>query len=76
MSLENIEVETVRVLPDGRVNPRNAGVFLDRSTRTLANWRSQGRGPRWKKVGGRVFYDLDGLRKFVDGDGEDESPEL
>jgi hypothetical protein len=28
------------------------------TTRTLANWRSTGNGPRFTKVGGRVLYPL------------------
>jgi hypothetical protein len=26
------------------------------STGTLANWRSQGKGPAFQKIGGRVLY--------------------
>lgn len=29
------------------------------STRTLANWRSQGIGPPFSKIGGRILYRLD-----------------
>lgn len=28
------------------------------SERTLANWRSNGEGPRFVKIGGRVMYSL------------------
>jgi hypothetical protein len=31
------------------------------STRTLANWRSQGTSPPFTKVGGRILYPLDEL---------------
>ncbi|MEE7478504.1 helix-turn-helix domain-containing protein [Methylobacterium hispanicum] len=27
-------------------------------TRTMANWRTQGNGPRFTKIGGRVLYPL------------------
>lgn len=30
-------------------------------TRTMANWRTQGNGPRFTKIGGRVLYPLDKL---------------
>lgn len=25
---------------------------------TLANWRSQGKGPKFRRLGGRIFYAL------------------
>jgi hypothetical protein len=28
------------------------------TTRTLANWRSRGEGPRFRKIGGKVLYTL------------------
>lgn len=31
------------------------------STRTLANWRAIGIGPRFAKIGGRILYRLDDL---------------
>lgn len=32
---------------------------------TLANWRRQGRGPRFARVGRRVVYPIDELRRFL-----------
>lgn len=34
------------------------------STRTLANWRSIGDGPRFTKVGGRVLYALTAIEEW------------
>ena len=54
----NIEVV---VLPDGRLNAKNAAAFLGLSVKTLAMQRCAGRGPKFVKRG-RVFYfkaDLD-----------------
>ena len=39
------------------------GLFSDR---TLRRWRRYGSGPRYVRVGGRVFYDLSELDRFVD----------
>ena len=33
-----------------------AAVALSRTPKTLAAWRSQGRGPRWRKIEGRIGY--------------------
>jgi hypothetical protein len=37
--------------------PAQVAEHLIRSEGTLANWRSQGKGPRWKKLGGSIRYD-------------------
>ena len=34
------------------------------STRTLANWRSQGVSPPFTKVGGRILYPIDALEEW------------
>lgn len=34
------------------------------SPRTLEQWRWQGRGPRYLKIGGRVVYRLSDVEKF------------
>jgi hypothetical protein len=57
-----IERVKVQILPDGRMDAKNAARYLNRKEKTLAQWRSQGKGPRWVKNGGRIFYfqaDLD-----------------
>ncbi len=49
------------LLPDGRMDTRNAALYLGLSEKTLAMWRCQGSGPAYIKRG-RVFYykqDLD-----------------
>jgi len=52
-----IEYLKVTILPDNRVDSANTGIALNKDPKTLANWRSQGIGPRSFKVGGRIFYD-------------------
>jgi hypothetical protein len=32
--------------------------------KTLANWRVTGRGPRFTKVGGKIFYSLEEVAKW------------
>jgi hypothetical protein len=57
----NFKSPSVLVLPDGRVDAKNAATYLGLSVKTLAIKRSLGTGPRFVKQG-RVFYfvkDLD-----------------
>lgn len=54
------QVEVV-LLPDGRMDVKNAAMYLGFSAKTLAMMRCQGTGPKFVKRG-RVFYyreDLD-----------------
>ena len=51
----------VAILPDGRMDSKNAAIYLGYSVKTLAMQRCAGTGPRFVKRG-RVFYfrqDLD-----------------
>jgi hypothetical protein len=51
----------VTVLPDGRMDAKNAASYLGLSPKTLAMMRCEGTGPKFVKRG-RVFYfkhDLD-----------------
>ena len=41
-----------------------AAEYLGLGLRTLDNWRSQGRGPRYLKLGSRVIYPLQELDAF------------
>lgn len=59
--------QKVRVLPDGRMNRRDAAVYMGFAEKTLAIWASEGRGPKVQKVGGRCFYYKDTLDQFISG---------
>jgi phage terminase Nu1 subunit (DNA packaging protein) len=61
-----VEQVRVMVLPDGRVDRKNAAAFLGRQAKTLADWNSKGIGPVARKVGGRVFYYMRDLEAFRD----------
>jgi len=48
--------------PDGRLDRQNAALYTGFSVKTLAMHATAGTGPRFQKIGGRVFYrreDLD-----------------
>ena len=56
-----IETVLVRMYPDGRMDTRNAALYLGLEEKTLAMKRSAGTGPSFIKRG-RIFYfneDLD-----------------
>jgi len=40
-----------------KATPAELAAYLKKSEGTLANWRSQGKGPRWTKPGGSILYD-------------------
>lgn len=49
------------------LNTEQAAEFTGLSKKTLANWRSQGRGPRYVKLSpSLVVYRLSDLREFID----------
>jgi hypothetical protein len=60
-----VEQIRIRVLPDGRVSRRDAARYLGCESKTLAMWAPKRKGPPPVKVGGRVYYWLHDLEKFV-----------
>ena len=63
-----IEQIVVRILPDGRLTPANAAVYLGVAEKTLAMWAMTKRGPAWCKVGGKIFYYRKALDAFIRGE--------
>ena len=56
-----VQTANVVVLPDGRMDPKNASTYCGLSVKTLAMKRCNGTGPKFVKLG-RIFYfreDLD-----------------
>jgi len=48
-----------------RVDTLKAAGFLGLKKGTLEVWRSLGKGPRYKKIGRKVFYDVFDLETFA-----------
>ena len=65
--METVEKVHVQVLPDGRLDRTNAAIYLGRSPKTLAEWGRLGLGLKSFLVGGRRFYRLSDLERFVEG---------
>jgi hypothetical protein len=62
-----IGTETPRVFihPDGRMDRKNAAIYLGCAPKTLADWAMKGLGPRYILLGGRTFYFLEDLQAWV-----------
>lgn len=58
-------VETVMVLPDGRMDTANAAKYLGYAPKTMAMMRSAGEGPPFVKLG-RIFYYKDDVDTWIE----------
>lgn len=54
----------VSVLPDGRMDAKNAAIYCGLSAKTLAMKRCDGTGPKFVKPG-RVFYFQEDLDEWL-----------
>lgn len=46
------------------INEKEAALFMGVAVQTLRNWRHQGRGPAYYKVGTRVVYLTEDLKSY------------
>jgi hypothetical protein len=52
--------------PEPLLDTERAGKFLgDFHLKTMMRWRARGVGPRYIKMGGRVFYRVSDLEEFL-----------
>ena len=58
----------ITTYPDGRVDSKNAALYLGLKEKTLAMMRSSGDGPRFIKRG-RIFYFLEDLDNWLNANG-------
>ena len=49
--------------------------MLSMSHRTLENWRGLGKGPRYRKVGGKILYDMRDVEDFINTEVVDPNAE-
>ena len=54
------------IVPTLLITSDESGAILRVHPRTLANWRSSGRGPRYIRVGRRPFYRMRDLEEWLD----------
>ena len=48
------------------VSDQRVALMLGCSRRTLSRWHAAGKGPPRKKIGGKLFYDLDKLQEWLE----------
>jgi hypothetical protein len=65
-----IRAVDVVILPDGRMDRKNASLYLGLSVKTLATYKCNGTGPKFIKRG-RVFYFQNDLDEWLR---EDSAP--
>ena len=70
MTIHNITILSPRitVLPDGRLDVKNAALYLGFKDKTLAIMRGNGSGPKFIKRG-RVFYYKEDLDDWINQGG-------
>ena len=60
-----MEYSPTRGAPRRLFDPQEASDYLRMARQTLARWRCQGLGPRFVRIGGRIFYDVADLNAFI-----------
>lgn len=53
------------IAPGTRLTADEAADYLGATTKTLANWRSNGTGPPYLKVAGRIQYRIEALEQYL-----------
>ena len=59
-----IKTKEINMFPDGRLDSKNAAIYLGFSEKTLAMMRCQGTGPEYIKRG-RIFYFREDLDAWI-----------
>ena len=68
--MRTTEINTISVItyPDGRLDTKNASLYLGLKEKTLAMMRSNGTGPQFIKRG-RIFYYQEDLDNWLNANG-------
>ena len=61
-----LKTKEVVVLPDGRMDTRNAAIYIGLAEKTMAMMRCDGKGPEYIKMG-KIFYFQEKLDEWVEG---------
>jgi len=62
-----MQTDTPRLFvhPDGRMDRKNAALYIGCAPKTMADWAMKGLGPRYVLLGGRAFYFMDDLNAWI-----------
>jgi hypothetical protein len=58
--------QIVTVLPDGRMDTKNAAIYAGLAEKTMAMMRGKGVGPAYVKMG-RIFYFKNEIDEWING---------
>ncbi len=47
------------------LTPKEVEQVYPLNAKTLANWRSQSRGPGYLKIGGKIYYQAHEIKRFI-----------
>jgi hypothetical protein len=61
-----MQTADIHMYPDGRMDRANAALYTGFSVKTLAMHACAGTGPKFRKIGGRVFYRRDDLDAWLE----------
>ena len=61
-----LKTTEVIILPDGRLDSKNAAVYTGYSEKTMAMMRCAGKGPEYIKMG-KIFYFRNKLDEWIQG---------
>lgn len=64
--LKTLHVAETEPMPVYAMSTADAAAFVGLSVKTLANLRSEGSGPPFTKVGGKVIYRTRDLKDWID----------
>jgi len=65
----SLESLVIQMFPDGRLDSKNAALYLGLKEKTLAMMRSVGKGPKFIKRG-RIFYFKEDLDCWINASGK------
>lgn len=68
LKINPVESISIHMFPDGRLDTKNAALYLGLKEKTLAMMRGTGSGPRFIKRG-RIFYFKEDLDAWLNADG-------
>jgi len=64
-ALEVCELRPLPEAPDTLIPATQLPLYIGSAEQTLARWRHEGFGPKYIKVGSRVYYRTDDVRAFL-----------
>jgi hypothetical protein len=65
----SLTTSVVATVLAGFVDEQQLAGQVDKSTKTLARWRKTHKGPPWAVVGRKIYYSVEGVRRWLESGG-------